>query len=281
LTQRALRRLGLDSTLRKRPGAREPVVRLDQVVLPPRVAAAVRMAVAQARHADVLFRRWGLGETIRYGRGTTLLFSGPPGVGKTATAEAIAHALGRPILVASVAELQSCWVGQTEKAIVRVFREAAEAGAVLFWDEADAFFHERDAATRQWEVREVNVLLQELERFEGVCILATNRRTALDAALERRVSMKVEFERPDRAAARRIWSKLLPAKLPLASDVNLDALAAAELTGGQIKNVVLNAARRALLRGRRATVGRADFEEAIRAERDGQWTRREPLGFRG
>ena len=280
LTQRALRRIGLGAALRKRPGARAPLVRLDQVVLPERVESAVRMALAQAKHADVLFSRWGLGETIRYGRGTTLLFSGPPGVGKTATAEAIAHALGRPILVANVAQLQNCWVGETEKAIVRLFREAAEANAVLFWDEADAFFHEREQATRQWEVREVNVLLQEIERFEGVCILATNRRTALDAALERRVSMKIEFERPDRVAARRIWSKLLPAKLPLGPDVDLDALAAAELTGGQIKNVVLNAARRALLRGPRARVGVADFEEAIRAERDGQWTRKERVGFR-
>lgn len=279
LTQSAMKQLGLNAKLRKRPGVREAVVRLDQVVLPERVETAVRMAVAQAKHAEFLFRRWGLGETIRYGRGTTLLLSGPPGVGKTATAEAIAHELGRPILVASIADLQSCWVGETEKSIVRIFREAAEARAVLFWDEADAFFHEREQATRQWEVREVNVLLQELERFEGVCILATNRRASLDAALERRVSMKIEFERPDRDAVRAIWSKLLPPKLPLAPDVDLDALSAAELTGGQIKNVVLNAARRALLRGRRTRVRMADFEAAIGAERDGQWTRKERVGF--
>jgi ATP-dependent 26S proteasome regulatory subunit len=112
-----------------------------------------------------------------------------------------------------------------------------------------------------------------------VCILATNRKSSLDAALERRVSMKVEFERPDRAGARAIWKKLLPAKLPLESDVELDELAAADLSGGQIKNVVLNAARRALLRGRRARVRMADFTEAVNCERDGQWTKKARVGF--
>jgi hypothetical protein len=279
LTDRAVKLLGLVSGRRRRLGAREPRVRLDQLVLGERVADAVRMAIAQARHADVLFKTWGLGEVIPYGRGTTLLFTGPPGVGKTATAEAVAHALGRPILATNVADLQSCWVGETEKEIVRAFREAKEANAVLFWDEADSLFHERDRAQHQWEVREVNVLLQEIERFEGVCILATNRKSALDAALERRVSMKVEFERPDQASARAIWRKLLPAKLPLESDVDFEALAAADLSGGQIKNVVLNAARRALLRGKRARVRMEDFTEAVRCESDGQWTKKARVGF--
>lgn len=216
---------------------------------------------------------------IPYGRGTTLLFTGPPGVGKSATAEAIAHALGRPILATNVADLQSCWVGETEKAIVRTFREATEAGAVLFWDEADTFFPDRERAQHQWEVREVNVLLQQVERFEGVCILATNRKCALDAALERRISMKIEFERPDRATARAIWRKLLPAKLPLERDVDVESLSAEELSGGQIKNVVLNAARRALLRGKRARVTMDDFREAVKSERDGQWTKRSKVGF--
>ena len=279
LTQHAVKLLGLSVNRRRRTGVREPLVRLDQLVLSERVEAAVRMALVQAGHADTLFRTWGLGATIPYGRGTTLLFTGPPGVGKTATAEAIAHALGRPILLTNAADIQRCWVGETEKAIVRAFREAEEAGAVLFWDEADAFFHDREQATRQWEVREVNVLLQEVERFEGVCILATNRKCALDTALERRVSLKVEFERPDRGMARAIWTKLLPAKLPLARDVDLDALAATDLAGGQIKNVVLNAARRALLRGTRARVTMDDFMTAVESEADGQWTRKERVGF--
>jgi len=159
-----IRKLGL----RKHGGeylARKPQVRLSQLVLPDQVAHAVDMALVHARNTQRLTDDWGLGEVVPYGRGIILLFSGPPGTGKTATAEGLADALDKPILVADYSRIQNCYVGQTEKNIVRAFSEAASQDAVLFWDEADAMFFDRDSAHHNWEVRDVNVLLQELLIF--------------------------------------------------------------------------------------------------------------------
>ena len=207
---------------------------------------------------------------VTYGRSPVLLFSGPPGTGKTATAEALAHELDKPILVADYSRIQNCFVGQTEKNIVRVFREARNQDAVLFWDEADAMFYDRDSAHRNWEVRDVNVLLQELERFEGICILATNRKITLDKALGAadRAEGRVRAARPARTAL--IWEKLLPQKLPLARDVDLDDLSEADLAGGEIKNVVLNAARLALQRDRRRPGHHGRFPQGDRNGTRGQ-----------
>jgi SpoVK/Ycf46/Vps4 family AAA+-type ATPase len=229
-----------------------------------------------------MFDEWGLAETVTYGRSPVMLFSGPPGVGKTAAAEALACELGKTLLVADYSRIQSCFVGQTEKNVVRAFREARNQDAVLFWDEADAMFYSRDSARWSWEVREVNVLLEEIERFEGMCILATNRTTALDPALQRRIAVKVLFERPDESQRRRIWEKLLPEKMPLAKDVNLHELSRADLVGGEIKNAILNAARLALQRGADGPITNADFCKAILMEQEGKWKNdgRSRIGFR-
>jgi SpoVK/Ycf46/Vps4 family AAA+-type ATPase len=246
------------------------------------VRQALDMALSHARHSDQLMVKWGLREIIPYGHSPVLLFSGQPGTGKTAAAEAFAHELGKPILVADYSRIQNCFVGQTEKNIIKAFRAAQRQKAVLFWDEADAMFYDRDSARQNWEVRDVNVLLQELERFEGVCILATNRKITLDKALERRITLKVEFDRPDRQQRQGIWKKMLPTKMPLSEDVNLDSLSEADFVGGEIKNVVLNAARLAVQRGCEQ-VGMKDFQKAITMEQKGRWNgqSRRRVGFSG
>jgi SpoVK/Ycf46/Vps4 family AAA+-type ATPase len=268
--------------LRTRFRVRQPSVTFDQVILPESVAYQLKMIVAHVRHARVLLDDWGLGRILPYGRGVTVLFAGPPGVGKTASAEAIANELGKPLLTANYAEIENCFVGETEKNISRVFREAAEAGAVLFLDEADGMVYSRDAGNRTWENRQVNVLLQELERFDGLCIMATNRKLALDEALERRMTVKIEFEKPGADLRRQIWRKHLPSRMPIGADVNIDRLAEADLTGGEIKNAVLNAARITLVRDPQGPVTMADFEEAIGMELGGRWNRERlrPIGFR-
>ncbi len=119
----------------------------------------------------------------------------------------------------------------------------------------------------------MNVLLQELEQFEGICILCTNRKMTLDPALERRISLKVEFERPTGPMRAHIWRKLVPQKLPLADDVDFERLAQHDLTGGEIKNAVFNAARIALMRAPRGSVAMGDFEQAVAMEVSGRWAK--------
>jgi len=281
VTPRFLEKLKIRRRRRSINAARKPLMRPGQLVLSQDVQEALDMIAAQARHGEIMLDEWGLRRVIPYGNNLTALFSGPPGVGKTACAEALAYRLKKPILVANYSEIQDCWVGNTEKNIVRVFREAAEAEAVLFWDEADAMFYDRETAMRTWESRDVNVLLQEIEKFKGLCILSTNRKIALDKALERRIALKVEFRPPDREMRRQIWRKLIPEKLPLARNVSLDKLSEDELTGGQIKNVVLNAARLALKRRRNPSVKMQDFRRAIEMEKEGGWNgeRGTKIGF--
>jgi AAA+ superfamily predicted ATPase len=260
---------------------RDPKITLDQLALSPSVARSIQLTVTQARAEPRLFQEWGLAERIQYGIHPVLLFYGPPGTGKTATAEALAHELCRPLIVADYSKIQNPYVGMTEKNIVRVFQEAQRRKAVLFWDEADAMLFDRDDAVRTWEVRDVNVLLQQIERFEGVCILATNRHKNLDKALARRISMQVEFRRPQTASERlRIWNAMLPPQLPLDSSVDLGVIAQEDLSGGEIKNVLLNAARFAAARGdANPKLTHADFEEAVQWETHVRKEKRDPVGF--
>ncbi len=279
LTAKALETVGLTGKNLKRRKTPHKLQRsttsFSDLVLSAETRQQLEQAMAQAFHLDVMFNKWGLGERLSYGHGITLVFYGPPGTGKTASAHALAYELEKPLVTADYSKIQNCLVGQTEKNIAEVFHEAKERGAVLFWDEADAMFTDRDAARHAWEVRDINVLLQELERFEGICVLATNRLTALDKALERRISLKVKFERPGKQERLEIFRRLIPEAMPLANDVDLAALVEADLSGGEIKNVVLNAARNALARdGAKARVCMQDFEIALYEEKSGIWTRK-------
>ncbi len=286
LTNSTLQSLGLDSAQRlatKRDNSfREPRVHLSDLALLDKTMGTIKLALDHVRGADTIMKQWGLADSFPYGRGATMLFYGPPGTGKTATAEAIACELGKPLLVADYSQIQNCFVGQTEKNIVSVFRKAQHRGAVLFWDEADAMFFDRDTASRTWEVRDVNVLLQEIERFEGVCILATNRKMTLDKALERRITAKIEFPRPTQELREAIWKKLIPKTLPLGKDVDFSVLSTTDLAGGEIKNVVLNASRYAFGRCPEGPVKAEDFRKAIEMETEHRWSKssHHPIGFR-
>jgi len=254
------------------PALRTPTISLDDVVLPPACRDEVGHLIALSRHSDLLLNSWGFAQSYQREGMTTALFSGPPGTGKTITAQAVAHALGRPILIVSYPEMVSKWVGETEKNIARVFGQAAAHDAVLLFDEADAMFHTRVSvsnATDQSFNREVNVLLQEVERFPGVLVLTTNRVDDLDPAFERRISVRVGFPIPDAAAREEIWRRHVPTSAPLADDVDFEALARAfPFAGGHIKNAVLRAAANAAVRGAgaHARIGMKDFRLAAQRE---------------
>jgi len=218
------------------------------VVLPLETKRTLDEALAQVRNHNLIFGRWGLGERHASGLGLAFNFAGPPGTGKTICAEAIAHALGMKLLVVDYAEVESMWMGETPKNIVGAFEAAAEQNAVLFFDEADAIAARRTAGAGLPQQREgnltVNVLLRELESFNGVVIFATNLAANFDPAFERRIRTHVRFEMPGVAERERIWQvQIHPRKTPLAKDVDFHALAERFAgSGGDIKNAVIKAA---------------------------------------
>src|SRR5512142_163230 len=225
-----------------------PARSLADVVLPPQTRRALEQALAEVRNQTLIFRSWGLGERHATGLGLAFNFAGPPGTGKTICAEAIAHALGMKLLVVDYAEVESMWMGETPKNIVAAFRSAAEQNAVLFFDEADAIAVRRSSGATLAHDREgnttTNVLLRELEAFNGVVIFATNLAANFDPAFERRIRTHVRFEMPGAEERERIWAvQIHPVKTPLASDVDFKVLAERfTASGGDIKNAVIKAA---------------------------------------
>ncbi len=248
----------------------QPRFTLDDVVLTERTREAIEDALVELRHKWLMFEAWGLSDVIRKGKGLSLLFAGPPGTGKTMTAEALAHAMGKPLMVVNYAHLENMWVGETEKNIERVFHNAWSEDAVLFFDEADAVFHRRGQTAAPWANRDVNVLLTRLEDFPGMVILATNLTKALDRALDRRIDIPVEFEMPDAAMRGEIYRKLMPRLAPLSGDVDFRELARKHrLSGGHILNVIRQAMRYAARRdGIRRIVTMEDLRAAAKREVD-------------
>lgn len=217
--------------------------KLDPLVIDSEIKIEIISVLKQHQNQAKIFDEWGLGETVEYGRGMTMLFWGGPGTGKTWGASCIAKSLGMDLLTIGASQIQTSEPGGANRNIENAFA-AAKKGKVLFFDECDSLITVREEVGMILG-SEINTLLTEIEKFEGVCILATNRIGSLDQALERRISLIVEFPEPNFEARRNIWLKLLPAKMPLDKDVSADKLAEQKLTGGQIKNVLLHAARAA------------------------------------
>jgi SpoVK/Ycf46/Vps4 family AAA+-type ATPase len=220
----------------------------DDVILPPATRRALDVALSQVTQHDLIFNRWGLGERHPTGLALAFNFAGAPGTGKTICAEAIAHSLGRQLLVVRYAELESLWMGETPKNVGAIFRAAREQRAVLLFDEADAIASRRSISVDHGFQREsntvVSVLLQELESYNGVVIFATNLAANFDPAFERRIRTHVLFEMPGPIEREQIWRvQVHPSRTPLAADVDFQSLAERyEASGGDIRNAVLKAA---------------------------------------
>jgi SpoVK/Ycf46/Vps4 family AAA+-type ATPase len=226
----------------------EPRRTFHDVILPPSTRRALDQALVQVTSYDLIFNKWGLGERHPTGLALAFNFAGPSGTGKTICAEAIAHRLGRRLLVVRYAELESMWMGETPKNIAAVFNLAREQRALLLFDEADAIASRRSGSVEHGFQREgnliVSVLLQELESFRGVVIFATNLAANFDPAFERRIRTHVLFEMPGVDEREQIWRvQMHPSLTPLAPDVDFRALAEGyEVSGGDIRNAVLKAA---------------------------------------
>ncbi|HIH38783.1 AAA family ATPase [Candidatus Woesearchaeota archaeon] len=238
-----------------------PLVSFNDLIVNDKVREHLRAAIAREQGKQTMLKEWGLDRTILYGRGTTLNFRGPPGTGKTLAAGVIATELGRKLLMVRYDQLQSSFISVTEKHIHQVFDIARMKDAVLFFDEADAIALSRASLDRSWEMSQVNTLLKELEMFEGVCIFATNFAEKYDPAFQRRLTMHIDFPLPTKEQAEMILNKLLPRRAR-EKGLSLHGLKVAGMSGGDLKNVVLNAAGFAL-KGKAKSIGRKHLEEAI------------------
>ncbi len=236
------------------------------LVLPDAVVGALRGIVAQVRHRALVHDGWGFAAPGARGRGVAALFAGASGTGKTTAAELIARELGFDLYRVDLAGVVSKYIGETEKNLRRLFDAAEAGGCVLLFDEAEALFGKRgeirDGHDR-YANAEVDYLLQRVEAFRGVAILASNAKAQLDGAFLRRLRYVVTFPFPDAAQRARIWARAFPPGAPLGA-IGYDRLARLELSGGSIRNAALHAAFLAAERGE--PIADAHLRDAVRAE---------------
>ena len=217
----------------------------DDLVLPQEQVAQLRDLCDQARYRHIVYDQWGLARKVA-SQDLNALFSGPPGTGKTMAAGIIAAELGLDLYKIDLAQVVSKYIGETEKNLQRIFQAAEHANAVLFFDEADTLFGKRtqvkDAHDRYANV-EIGYLLQQMEEYDGVALLATNLPANIDEAFLRRLKFSIEFPFPDESARLLIWQDFFPAAVPASDELDFPFLARQlKLAGGNIKNIALSAA---------------------------------------
>jgi predicted nucleic acid-binding protein len=222
----------------------EPKAAWDDLVLPAEQTGLMRQIASQVRERHKVYEQWGFSLRMNRGLGISALFAGESGTGKTMAAEVIANDLGLNLYRIDLSAVVSKYIGETEKNLRKLFDAAEQGGAILFFDEADALFGKRsevkDSHDRYANI-EINYLLQRMESFSGLAILATNMKSALDQAFLRRLRFVVDFPFPAQAERKRIWQRALPAQVP-AGALDFDRLARLTVTGGNISSIALNAA---------------------------------------
>ncbi len=224
----------------------ESTANWESLIVPQHIYRQLRDVCTAERYRHTVYSAWGFDQRLIAGKGLNVLFCGASGTGKTMSAGILARELGRDIYRIDLSIVVSKYIGETEKQLSLIFREAKTSNAMLFFDEADALFGKRsevkDAHDRYANV-EIAYLLQKMEEHEGIVILATNLRRNMDDAFSRRMHHVIEFPFPDAEHRERIWRSILPPAAPVAGDVNFGFLARQfELAGGSIRNIALAAA---------------------------------------
>jgi ATP-dependent 26S proteasome regulatory subunit len=240
----------------------------DDLILPAKQQSQLRELERAIRNSSGVLEDWNFQSRLPYGRGITALFSGPSGTGKTMAAGILARELGLDLYKIDLARVVSKYIGETEKNLDRIFDQAEDANAMLFFDEADALFGKRSAikdAHDRYANIEVAYLLQKMEERLGVTILASNLKTNMDDAFVRRIRFGVEFLMPEYAQRLEIWRSSLPREIRLADDVDLTVLAKRlRVSGGSIMNICVGAASLAYRPG--GAISMQHFAHAARRE---------------
>jgi hypothetical protein len=233
----------------------DPKATWKDLVLSPEALGLLRQVAGQVRNRFEVYEEWGYAQRMTRGLGISALFAGESGTGKTMAAEVIANELDLALYRIDLSAVVSKYIGETEKNLRRLFDAAEQGGAILFFDEADALFGKRsevkDSHDRYANI-EINYLLQRMEAFSGLAILATNMKSALDNAFMRRLRFVVNFPYPGPDERRRMWQQALPEHVPR-EGLDYDRLARLGLSGGNIHSIALNAAFMAAARGTAVT----------------------------
>ncbi len=237
--------------MKARSGMEQLAIRIDakadwnQLVLPAEQSDLLHQITDQVAQRNRVYEDWGFRKQMNRGLGINALFSGESGTGKSMAAEVIANALELDLYRIDLSSVVSKYIGETEKNLCKLFDVAEDSGAILFFDEADALFGKRsevkDSHDRYANI-EINYLLQRMESYCGLAILASNMKTSLDKAFVRRLRFIVDFPFPDLGQRKEIWQKVFPVNVPIDENLDVSRLAKFNLTGGNIHNVALNAA---------------------------------------
>jgi ATP-dependent 26S proteasome regulatory subunit len=244
----------------------DPRARWEDIVLPDHEMSLLRQIASQVRQRRHVYEDWGFARRMNRGLGINALCAGESGTGKTMAAEVLANDLRLNLYRIDLSAVVSKYIGETEKNLRRLFDAAEDGGAILFFDEADALFGKRsevkDSHDRYANI-EINYLLQRIETYRGLAILATNMKNALDPAFMRRLRFIVNFPFPGAAERTQIWQRVFPPETET-EGLDFDRLATLNLTGGSIHNIAINSA--FLAAGEGAPVRMAHILEAARTE---------------
>ena len=260
----------------------DPKATWEDIVLPSSESVLLRQIADQVGQRSRVYEEWGFSKKMNRGLGINALFAGESGTGKTMAAEVIANDLRLNLYRIDLSAVVSKYIGETEKNLRRLFDAAEEGGTILFFDEADSLFGKRsevkDSHDRYANI-EVNYLLQRMESYRGLAILATNMKSALDSAFMRRLRFIVNFSLPELAERKAIWQRMFPPEVPT-SGLDFDRLARLNIAGGHIHSIALNAAFLAAQAGTPVTMllvlnaARAEFRKLDRPinEADFRWS---------
>lgn len=232
----------------------DPEISIDEVIVNDETMQKINLIVGSAKNRRRVLYDWGLSKHIRRGTGVIALFDGEPGTGKTHCAEAITKMLGLSLMRINIASMVDKYIGETEKNLTTIFEQARPDMSLLLFDEADSLFTKRTSnvskSTDRYSNMSVNVLLQLIERYEGVSILTTNLKSAIDPAFERRITYKIYFPMPKKPERKRLWQYMCPPDIITEEPIDYEWLSELEMSGGEIKNAVLTAAYSAATQGR-------------------------------
>ncbi len=223
----------------------EPFHSWDDLVLPEDNIEQLKEVSGNIKYKGIVYHDWGFDRKLSMGKGLNILFSGPSGTGKTMASGIIARKVGLDLYKIDLSSIVSKYIGETEKNLKKIFKEAETSNAILFFDEADALFGKRsevkDSHDRYANI-ETNYLLQKMEEHDGIVILATNFKKNMDEAFLRRLHFNIEFPFPDNKHREDIWKHIFPEETPVEKGIDFRFLSQFKITGGNIKNIALNAA---------------------------------------